>query len=106
MATIFCVSLIFSGWVAATAIKASLDDQQNDQIHLVLDQQYEACLRGNYLRRVVYANTRAAVAQARQLGQAQSIRLYSRDLAILRSTPYIDLRTGAIDCDRAVPIHP
>ena len=99
------VAMIASGYVAATAIRSTLDDQQDKAIQANVDELYQGCLRGNYLRKVVFSNTQAAVRRARAIGDAAATQRFSRNLTLLKATPYANDKTGAVNCDAAVPDH-
>lgn len=55
-----------------------------------------ACERGNVIRQVIHANTRAA---AEKFPNST----YNRQLATLNAVSYADPLTGTVDCEQAIP---
>ena len=81
--------------------KAYYDKNARETTEKILESQHEACERGNEIRVVVHGSVRAAVeANQEHPVVAQD---FQRQLNPLNSTPYVDTRTGKIDCDAAIP---
>lgn len=62
-----------------------------------------ACQRGNPLRGVVFRNTYNSIAQSVRVGEPKSSTdVFRANYRALLATPYLNPKTGEVDCQRAV----
>lgn len=81
--------------IALIASYAVYTIQQNT-LGIIYQNQIESCERGNVIRQVVYTNTRGAI----QVDPSQPE--FRENLALLRSTPGINLKNGTVNCREIV----
>ena len=76
---------------------------EHDAKQAAYENSLAACERGNPLRAVVFTNTRNAIRQSAAAGDpAGTTDVFRANYRDLLATPYLDPKTGEVDCQRAV----
>ena len=82
--------------IVIVVLAVILSGQQHKSAERLYENSLVACERGNIIRAVVYRNTESAVLQDRKVVG------FKVSLNQLRSTPYINLKDGTVDCLAAI----
>lgn len=79
------------------------DQSEHDAKQAAYENSLAACERGNPLRGVVFRNTYNSIAQSVRVGDPKSSTdVFRANYRALLATPYLDPKTGEVDCQRAV----
>ena len=96
---VFAISVAFAFVFIGVGAESRFDadNRREETAKLLYDNSVSACDRGNVIRKVVFANTKAATSSQVDGGK------YAAQLAYLKKQPFTNQEDGTIDCDAAIP---
>lgn len=96
------VLAIMLGFLFSSVVYLS-GQSEHDAKQAAYENSLAACERGNPLRGVVFRNTYNSIAQSVRVGDPKSSTdVFHANYRALLDTPYLDPKTGEVDCKRAV----